>query len=73
MESELLSTKEAAEALGVSARRILQMIDKGQLPAQKIGGVSVINRADVERVKVRPGRGRPVTLPEEKRRKKTAT
>ena len=72
MENELLSTAEAADLLGVSARRVLQMIEKGKLPASRVAGVAVIRRADVLAVERRPA-GRPVTLPEEKRRKKTTT
>jgi excisionase family DNA binding protein len=72
MEKDLLGTSEAAALLGVSARRILKMIENGQLAAQRVGGFSVLDRADVEKLRDRPGRGRPVTLPADKRRKKSA-
>ncbi len=55
----LLSIKEAAEKLGVSARRVNQLIDEKKLPAQKIGSQYVINEGDLEKVTIHGKAGRP--------------
>ena len=56
----MLTTNEAAELLGVTDRRIRQLISDGSLPAQRIGPrVLVINPKDLEKIRSRPGRGRP--------------
>ncbi len=55
----LLSIKEVAEKLGVSARRVNQLIDEKKLPAQKIGSQYVINESDLEKVKIHGKAGRP--------------
>jgi excisionase family DNA binding protein len=55
---KLLSTPEAAEALGVTVARVQQLIWNGRLPAQKIGGSYVIQEADLELIRERPT-GRP--------------
>jgi excisionase family DNA binding protein len=57
--AELLTTKEAAERLGVTAGRVRQMIVDGQLPAVKMGRDNFINEADLKLVEGRkPGRPR---------------
>lgn len=56
---KLISTEDAAKALGVSDRRVRQLIDEGKLPAQTIGGTYVINEADLDAVKVYGKAGRP--------------
>ncbi len=56
---DLLSIKEAAEKLGVSARRVNQLIDEKKLPAQKIGSQYVINEGDLEKVTIHGKAGRP--------------
>ena len=54
---ELLTTKETAEKLGVSVRRVQAMITDGILPATKLGRDYVIKESDLESVKDRkPGR-----------------
>ena len=54
---DLISSKEAAEKLGVSIRRVQALIKDGRLPAQKIGNSYVVNEKDLELVKTRhPGR-----------------
>jgi excisionase family DNA binding protein len=54
---ELISTKEAAEKLGVTVLRVQQLIWGGRLPAQKIGRDYVIQDADLALVADRkPGR-----------------
>jgi len=55
----LLSIKEVAEKLGVSARRVNQLIDEKKLPAQKIGSQYVINEGDLEKVTIHGKAGRP--------------
>lgn len=53
----LISSKEAAEKLGLSLRRVQALITSGRLPAQKIGNSYVVNEKDLELVKKRtPGR-----------------
>jgi excisionase family DNA binding protein len=44
----LISTKEAAEKLGISIRRVQTLIACGKLPANKIGSTYVINQKDLE-------------------------
>lgn len=54
----LISTGDAARELGVSFRRIEQLITTGRLPAQQVGGRWLIDPADLDRVRSRPP-GRP--------------
>jgi excisionase family DNA binding protein len=56
---KLISTDEAAECLGVSGRRVRQLIDEGKLPAQYVGGGYVIDEAALAGVKVYGKPGRP--------------
>lgn len=54
---KLISSKEAAEKLGLSLRRVQALITSGRLPAQKIGNSYVVNEKDLKLVKDRtPGR-----------------
>lgn len=54
---EELTTKQAAEILGVTPRRVRVLIRSGRLPAEKHGRDWAIKLADLELVKVRkPGR-----------------
>jgi excisionase family DNA binding protein len=54
---EELTTKQVAQLLGVSTRRVLQLIHAGRLPAEKHGRDWAIRASDLELVKVRkPGR-----------------
>lgn len=56
----LLTTKEAANILGVTYVRINQLITAGELPAEKYGRDYMVKIADVESLKNRPERrGRP--------------
>jgi excisionase family DNA binding protein len=53
----LISTKEAAEKLGISVIRVQQLIWGKRLPAQKIGRDYIIDEKDLKLVEVRkPGR-----------------
>ena len=56
---QLLTTKAAAEALGISQRRILALIAAGQLRAKKVGPVWTMRQIDLDKVRDRrPGRPR---------------
>lgn len=55
----LLSIKDAAEKLGVSARRVNQLIDEKKIPALKIGNQYVISEDDLGQVKIYGKPGRP--------------
>lgn len=46
---EWISPAEAAELLGISDRRIRQLLNSGQLQGQRIGGRWVVSRADIDR------------------------
>ena len=61
-----LTTKEAAQVLGVSDGRARQMILKGQLPAKKFGRALTLSRSDVETL-----RGRKVGRPKKGRSPKS--
>ena len=56
---ELLTTSQAAEALGVSARRVLQLIETGKLEAQRVGRDYVIARDALAAVQIYGKAGRP--------------
>jgi excisionase family DNA binding protein len=56
---DLLTIKESAEKLGVSARRVNQLIDEGKLIAQRIGNQYVIKESDLSKVKTYGKAGRP--------------
>jgi excisionase family DNA binding protein len=57
MASDLIDSRVAASELGVSVRRVQQLIGAGRLPAEVIGGTFVIRRADLKLVRDRkPGR-----------------
>lgn len=45
----LVGVSEAAEILGVSRQRVLQLVAAGTLPAQRAGNAVVLQRAAVER------------------------
>jgi excisionase family DNA binding protein len=54
---ELLTTRDAAEKLGVSVLRVQQLIWDGRLPAKKMGRDYFINKDDLKLVANRkPGR-----------------
>jgi excisionase family DNA binding protein len=54
MPDELLSTTTAAARLGISARRVVALIDTGRLPAIRVGRSWVIRAADLAKVADRP-------------------
>lgn len=49
--SKLLTTKQSAEKLNVSVRRIQTLITKNQLKAEKVGRDYLIREADLDRIK----------------------
>ena len=54
----LLTTKEVAERLGVTPRRVVAMIQAGRLPADKFGRDYMIKEKDLKQVEDRKV-GRP--------------
>jgi excisionase family DNA binding protein len=57
LEDTHLSTSQAAEILGISRQRVLQLIQQGSLKATKIASVYLIKKSDLVDVKDRkPGR-----------------
>jgi excisionase family DNA binding protein len=58
----LITTSTAAERLGVSIRRIQQLITSGRLPAQQMGKFYLVSEGDLKRVADRKvGRPRSAT------------
>ena len=56
---DMLTTKEVAERLGVTVRRVQALIQDGQLPAQKVGRDYLVKEKDLKLVEERkPGRPR---------------
>jgi excisionase family DNA binding protein len=55
----LLTVKEAAVKLGVSARRVHQLIEENTLKAQKVGSYYIIQEKDLEGVTIHGKAGRP--------------
>jgi excisionase family DNA binding protein len=60
----LLTTQEVAERLGVTRRRVQELIELHRLPAQKLGRDYVIQEADLKLVEDRK-LGRPRKNPTE--------
>lgn len=59
---KLLSTKEAAEKLGISTIRVRQLIQENTIKATRIGRDYVINEKDLAAVKTYGKAGRPKTI-----------
>jgi excisionase family DNA binding protein len=58
----IISSKEAADRLGLSVRRVQALIKSGKLPGQKFGTAYMINEKDLALVKDRkPGRPKKLT------------
>lgn len=55
-----MTTREAARILGIKDARVRQLIYSGQLKATKYGNYHLIDAGDLEAVRNRPKRGRPV-------------
>ena len=60
-DSDLLTTAQTAEASGLSIRTVQDRIDKGILPAQKVGRILLVKRSDLPLLAERPRLGRPPT------------
>lgn len=58
-ETDYLTTKQAAEKLGVSVGRVQQLVAEGRLPSVKIGRDRFILENDLELVRERKRTGRP--------------
>jgi excisionase family DNA binding protein len=56
---KLLSAEDAADRLGVSSRRVRQLIEEGKLAAQYVGGGYVIEESALDKVRVYGKPGRP--------------
>ena len=57
--NDLIGTKEAAQKLGVSLRRVQQLIEVGTLPAQRIGRDYLIQEKNLNNVTIHGKPGRP--------------
>lgn len=57
--NDLLTVKEVAELKGISRRRVNQIIDAGDLKAERVGSYWVIRRGDAEALQVYRKPGRP--------------
>lgn len=66
---DVLNTEQAAERLGVSTRRVQQLIKSGRLPAREFGGSYMISAGDLKLVEMRPP-GRPSKASKEKSTRK---
>jgi excisionase family DNA binding protein len=56
-EETLLTTPQVAERLGVTARRVLALIEAGRLPSQQYGRDHLVKESDLKLVEDRkPGR-----------------
>ncbi len=56
-EETYISTTDAAEQLGITRQRVLQLIEAGRLPAKLFANVYMIRRDDLQKVEARtPGR-----------------
>jgi excisionase family DNA binding protein len=61
--NEQITTRQAAEELGVSLMRVRQLIAAGRLPAEQFASVYRIRRGDLARVTHRPPGRRPRGVP----------
>ena len=50
MKEDYISTNDAADALGVTRQRVLQLIQDGRLKAEKFADVYMIRRADLSNI-----------------------
>jgi excisionase family DNA binding protein len=51
---DYLNTHQAGEILGVTAQRVLALIQSGRLPAKKIGRDWLISRSDLDKFEKHP-------------------
>jgi excisionase family DNA binding protein len=57
--SEFLTTKEIAEKLSVSVRRVRQYIENNQLKAEKIGRDYMVRENELKNIQINEKAGRP--------------
>ena len=57
--SEFLTTKEVAEKLSVSVRRVRQYIENNQLKAEKIGRDYMVRESELKNIQINEKSGRP--------------
>ena len=57
-EEGFITTNEAADVLGVTRQRVLQLIADGRLKAEKFANVYMIRRPDLDLIEAKP-MGRP--------------
>ena len=67
-ESQMLTTIEAGERLGISRWQVRLLIQQGRLPATKTGRDWFVKESDLKLVKDRP-KGRPVGAKDSRPRK----
>lgn len=67
---KLLNTSQAAEALGVSERRVRALIAEGKLIAQKVGRDYAIEESALKSVKTYGKAGRPTKSGQNKKQAK---
>lgn len=60
MERPFYTTSEAANALGVTAGRVRQMVISGEIAAEKVGRDLLIPAAEVERARSRKTKPGPI-------------
>lgn len=54
---DFITTKEAADELGITMRRVTALIEAGRLPSMQVGREHLIKREDLKLVRERkPGR-----------------
>jgi excisionase family DNA binding protein len=63
-----ISTNQAADRLGITRQRVLQLIKGGRLRAEKFANVYMIRPADLKQVEDRP-QGRPPGATKKSRKK----
>ena len=56
---EFLTTKEIAEKLNVSVRRVRQYIENNQLKAEKIGRDYMVRESELKNIQINEKAGRP--------------
>jgi excisionase family DNA binding protein len=60
--TQYLTSREAAERLGITVRAVHKLHQRGTLRAITFGQALAFTRADVDRARSRPKRGRPKGL-----------
>jgi excisionase family DNA binding protein len=55
----MLTTKQAAEHLGITPAGVRKLVERGQLRAGRFANALAFSPADVDRAKGRPAPGRP--------------